>query len=274
MTLRVVELSEPPCPSIADKTLLPHPLAELFPLMTGADFEALVDDIQTNGQHHPVVTLDGKILDGRNRYRACMQIGIEPRMEEFRGPGTPYAYVVSVNLHRRHLNEVQRGMIATRMANLSREANLKRGPDAGKPASGISQTEAAKLLNVGRATVQNARVLLERGTADEIAAADDGKLGLNTVARAIQQGISPTERAKNRLIPAHQKGEMPKKFDNQRMKADIWGQLRDALKNLSGLPAAADVVKIARGLDRNGLVDRTLPIATAWLTEFEDAYTK
>lgn len=255
-------------------TLLPHPLAELFPLMTGADFDALVDDIRANGQHHPVVTLDGKILDGRNRYRACTQIGVEPRLEVFRGPGTPYAYVASVNLHRRHLNEVQRGMIATRMADLSKEANLRRGPDAGTPASGISQTEAAKLLNVGRSTVQSARVVLERGTPEEVKEADEGRLGLNTAARAIQQGVSPAEREKNRLLPSHKKGDSPKRLDDQRMKADIWGQLRDALENLSGLPAATDVATIARRFDRGGLVARALPIATAWLTEFEDAYTK
>jgi hypothetical protein len=276
MALRVVEVSELPCQPM-DETLLPHPLAELFPLMTGADFEALVDDIRANGQHHAVVTLDGKILDGRNRYRACMQIGIEPRLEQFGGPGTPYAFVASVNLHRRHLNETQRAMIATRMARLYdglRSDRVEPSQGAAITAPTLTQTEAANILKVSRGTVQSARVVLERGTPEEIAAADEGKLGLRTTADAIRDNISPAEREKNRLIPSHKKGGMPKAHDNQRMKADIWGQLRDALKNLSSLPAAADVVKIARGMDRTGLVDRTLPIATAWLAEFEDAYTK
>jgi hypothetical protein len=54
--------------------------------------------------------------------------------------------------------------------------------------------------------------------------------------------------------------------------ADIWGQLRDGLINLSGLPAAADVVKIARGMDRSGLVACSLPIVRSWLTAFAEAY--
>lgn len=48
-----------------------HPIANLFPLMTGDEYLALVEDIRANGLLEPVVLYEGKILDGRNRYNAC-----------------------------------------------------------------------------------------------------------------------------------------------------------------------------------------------------------
>ena len=95
-----------------------HPAAELFPEMTGLPLEELKEDISQHGQREPITLLDGKILDGRNRYRACRELGIEPRFDNFPG-GDPVAYVISKNLKRRHLNEAQRASLAAKLENLT-----------------------------------------------------------------------------------------------------------------------------------------------------------
>jgi ParB-like chromosome segregation protein Spo0J len=53
-----------------------HPLANLFPLIDGAEFNELVADISEHGLHEAIVIYEDKILDGRNRFR-----GARPRQQ-------------------------------------------------------------------------------------------------------------------------------------------------------------------------------------------------
>lgn len=79
-----------------------HPLAEKYPLMDGEEYEAFKADIQVRGLENPVWRYEGKVLDGRNRLRACNELGIAPRFEDYTGDD-PAGFVDSQNLHRRHL---------------------------------------------------------------------------------------------------------------------------------------------------------------------------
>jgi ParB-like chromosome segregation protein Spo0J len=89
-----------------------HPLADIFPLMEGEEFDALVVDIKAHGPVEPIVMHEGMILDGRNRYRACLDAGVQPTFTSFRGDD-PAAYVISANIHRRHLTaEQKRDLVA------------------------------------------------------------------------------------------------------------------------------------------------------------------
>ncbi|MCX6917169.1 MAG: ParB N-terminal domain-containing protein, partial [Verrucomicrobia bacterium] len=56
-----------------------HPLADLFPPMTADEMASLVEDIKAHGLAQPIVTHEGAILDGRHRYQACLQAGVEPQ---------------------------------------------------------------------------------------------------------------------------------------------------------------------------------------------------
>jgi hypothetical protein len=93
-----------------------HPIADIFPLMEGGEFAALVEDVRVHGLIEPIVLYEGMILDGRNRYRACHEAGVEPQFCEARGLGSDaeaVAFVISANVHRRHLTREQcRDLIA------------------------------------------------------------------------------------------------------------------------------------------------------------------
>ena len=156
-----------------------HEVANLFPLMEGDEYEALCDDIKANGLldaiwMHP----DGSILDGRNRYRACLQTNTEPRFDTWRG-ADELEFVLSKNLHRRHLNESQRAMIAARLANAPAHR-----PEISSSIELLTQPEAASRLNISVASLKRAAVVQKEATPEIIEAIDKGELA---VSKAVQQ---------------------------------------------------------------------------------------
>jgi len=123
-----------------------HPAANVFPLMEGEEFDALVADIKANGLREPIVTLKGKILDGRNRYRACLAAGVKPEFavrvhadtclmhtvkgiedgycEEGEGwIKDPIAYVISANIRRRHLAPEDKDKVIADLLKMRPEAS-------------------------------------------------------------------------------------------------------------------------------------------------------
>jgi len=97
-----------------------HPLADIFPLMEGEEFDALVADIKANGLVEPIVMLDDMILDGRNRYRACLAAGVEPTTVKGGKFGylidDPVAFIISANINRRHLTAEQKRELMVKCA--------------------------------------------------------------------------------------------------------------------------------------------------------------
>jgi ParB-like chromosome segregation protein Spo0J len=86
-----------------------HEYANVFPLIEGKEFEELTNDIKQNGLAESIYTHRGKIIDGRNRYRACIEAGVEPRFQEWNGEQSSIVrFILSKNVRRRNLTEAQR----------------------------------------------------------------------------------------------------------------------------------------------------------------------
>jgi N6-adenosine-specific RNA methylase IME4 len=154
-------------------TIAFHPLADIFPLLEGAEFEELVADIRTQGLHEPIVLHEGKILDGRNRFRASRKAGVVPRFETYSG-SDPLGYVISLNLKRRHLDESQRAMVAAKLASLKLGAN--------QHSEGLPIGRASELLNVGERSVARAREVQEHGAPELVRAVEQGNVSVSAAA--------------------------------------------------------------------------------------------
>ena len=252
-----------------------HPLADLFPLIEGHEFEELVASIRDHGLRDAITLCDGSILDGRNRYRACQEAGIEPRFEEFTGTDI-HAFVADKNLHRRNLTASQRALVAARMANMevgNPHLSDKNAIDV-NTTIGISQPQAAKLLNVSRDTVLSAKTVIEEGTDEEIRSLETGAASARALADKIRER-NPRDRTKDTIGRPQAKSLISAQAHNaRRMRAQMWGQLRDGLTAISNLPRPADAASIARAHDKTGLVDAKLFQTLQWMKEFAHVWSQ
>jgi hypothetical protein len=153
-----------------------HPLADIFPLLEGDAFAALVADIVAHGLREPIIVdADGVILDGRNRFRACLEGAVPVCTRVFDGDD-PLAFVISANVHRRHLDESRRAMVATKLASMPPH----------RPGSAhicaVSQDRAAEMLVVSRRLVQHARKVQAKGAPELIAAVEQGVMKVTAAA--------------------------------------------------------------------------------------------
>jgi N6-adenosine-specific RNA methylase IME4 len=172
-------------------TLPFHPLANIFPLIEGAEFHELVADVKANGLRDSITVHDGLVLDGRNRQRACDAAEVDCIYEPLPFDVDPLAFVISKNLKRRHLNESQRAFVAAKLANLGEGR-----PSETASIEAVSQDDAAARLNVSRASVQRAKEVQEKGTAEVQRAVEQGKLPVSTAAKL----ASLPETEQNRII--------------------------------------------------------------------------
>ncbi len=144
-------------------------MASLFPLLTGDELQALAADIKANGLREPIVLdAEGRVLDGRNRLRACEVEGVEPAFTTY--DGDPVAYVVSANLRRRNMTKSQLAIAAAEAWDLLPSGHGG-AREQGATSSGLGDRRArlGAMFGVSGAYVQSARNLLEQ--APDLAAA-------------------------------------------------------------------------------------------------------
>lgn len=191
-----------------------HEAAGIFPLMDGEALEALADDIRQNDLQIPIELLDGHIIDGRNRYKACLLAGIDPEDHMIEvDPDDPVAYVLSMNLHRRQLTTPQAAVCAQRARKMYDEAAKKRQkqskgrgqkkgqdncPDLNEDDDppGQARDKAGKAFGISGVTVDRARRIMRDGIPEVAEALEAGKL---SVAGGVKIVASPKQDQKKLL---------------------------------------------------------------------------
>lgn len=192
-----------------------HPASGLFPLLDDAGLRSLAEDIRVHGLVEPGVIFDGELLDGRNRRRACAIAGVDFRTRTLAQCRSPAAYVLSANLHRRHLTAIQRAALAVRVEAFFAEEARER-QRTGKSADGAAGGRGRKKPSVqnapevsedaGRARARAARSVgagvrgaavlssIRRSAPDVFAAVEAGALGRVSDAAAVAR-LPGTQRA-------------------------------------------------------------------------------
>ena len=184
--------------------LTQHPLSAAFPAMSADDFQALKDDIESNGQREPVIVLDGMVLDGWHRYRACTELGLKVTQFTFPATDDPVAFVLSHNLHRRHLTASQRAAAVVACTEWT-PPNI--GRRRVEPSSTLAKTNAemAKAAQVTPRTITDAKAAHKAGLGEAMKeGAITAKEGANIARGKAAAAPKPTQapKAAKRELPA------------------------------------------------------------------------
>lgn len=169
-----------------------HEAANIFPLMNSEEFDQLKADIEERGQKEYAVLFDGKIIDGRNRYRACQALGVECEFSELEECDDPVAYVISANLHRRQLKTSQRAMCAAKLAGLPRGTNQHTKEDRQNCQSSLA--DAGLLFTVSVKSIQSALIVLHDGCDALIRLCELGELPVSTACKFMELTTKPIEK--------------------------------------------------------------------------------
>jgi hypothetical protein len=194
-----------------------HPAADLFPMMQGKQWKEFKEDIQQNGFQESVTLYKNQILDGRNRYKAAVELDMLDDLpiceidDDF--DIDPYQWVISRNLHRRHLKESQRALVAAKLAKL-RIGEIGNGRVEVQICTPTLQ-QAAEQLDVGRTTVAHAKTVLANGSQELIEAVEQGKVAVSKAAK-IAKGTPKEEQ----VSKAKEKPSKPKKPNGKQKVAD------------------------------------------------------
>lgn len=243
-----------------------HEAAEIFPLDDG-NIGDLAKDIRKNGLLVPIETLDGKILDGRRRWLACKKLGIEPATRTV-SVDDPVAYVLSLNLHRRHLTTSQRAMIGARAKKMYDEQakerqrlSCGRGQKGQKKVTdlniGQSRDHVGAKVGVAGPTIDDAKKVLTRGIPEVVAAVDSGELTVSAGADIVERPHAEQREIINAKNPREKLKELSASTSN--------GQEEHKVKGV-GIFRANEAINCLTRIPKNdALRERGFQLVTDWI---------
>ena len=204
-------------------------LANAFPDMSSKEYEKLKASIREDGLLEPIAIWDGEVIDGRHRYKACLETDVEPRFEHLPDDVDPVRYVITKNDTYRHLDASRRAVIAYKLSRWSRPGGDRRSKEYrtgqdhyAKVHNGLDQSLASNLLGVSRrSTIDAGTVLSEAGPADPAvrSAVEQGLLKVSAAGRVINEPTELQREALERVL----KGEsrtIARAVDE--VKAELW----------------------------------------------------
>jgi hypothetical protein len=178
-----------------------HPACAIYPDLPEDELAALAADIKANGLHEPItLTSDGLLLDGKNRWRACARIDVEPATTVY--DGDPFRFVLSKNHHRRHESYEAKAFAADAVATLSAGRRWEKITFVKTEVIPVGRAEAAAAFGIAKSAIDDARAVRKYGGPEMVAKVKSGAAKLQATARQLQaQAKTAKPRSKSRGAP-------------------------------------------------------------------------
>lgn len=153
-----------------------HDIANMYPMAILDEFELLKQSIKDRGQEVPIVIYEDKILDGRNRYKACKELSITPIVKIFEGSyNDALDYSIEVNSGRRNLDKSQKAMVAAYSVEKSRLDGTNK----------IKLKDAERIYGVSMRYIKDALYILDKN---------------EKIAQQVFDGLESIPKAKKRVL--------------------------------------------------------------------------
>jgi ParB-like chromosome segregation protein Spo0J/predicted RNA-binding Zn-ribbon protein involved in translation (DUF1610 family) len=187
---------------------------KLLPKMSDEEFAELKASIETEGQHYPIVANENlEVLDGHHRFRACVELGIEPDFEvrRFEDKLVEKKFVIEANLRRRHLNSFQLVELGVPLLEIEQKLAKKRqvaggkngrnvqlglASDDAKPVfKGKATAAVAKKLGVSTRTFERGKKIVEKASEEDKQQLREGKASISKIYSevvAVEKGVEQT----------------------------------------------------------------------------------
>ena len=178
----------------------------IFPAAKAEDYNRLRDDIRDNGydSKQPIIIYEGEVLDGWNRWTACLELKINPPTRQFDGNESEAIGLVMRTNKRRNLNSGQWATIAVEAEDIIKAiAEDGKARQLRKPSDSVTQKfapqtkdqrttshKAAELFNTNR-TYVNQAAKIKQAAPEVFEKVKAGKMTMQDAARAVR--AIPTE---------------------------------------------------------------------------------
>lgn len=238
-----------------------HPIANIFPMMSPDEHARLKKSISEHGLMEPIMLYEGKILDGRNRYAVCQELGVEVFHGEFFEEEmgmTAVQFVLATNRDRRHLSPTQLSIVGARLREFyddQAKERQKRKPVDSVPENlpeqkGDARDQAGKAVGVSGKSIDHATKVLNKGTPALQQAVESDKISVSKAAKVAdlppedQDKIVAGEMELPPQKPKAEKPNPPKALRESNNAIESFNALlREAIENEKLLPFCNDALE-------------------------------
>lgn len=257
-----------------------HEAANIFP-MDGSSIGSLAEDIASNGLQVPIELFQGQIIDGRRRAAACEKAGVEPKFRHV-SPADPVAYVLSLNLHRRHLTPAQRAMVGARAREIyDRQAKERmteggRSGGKGRPKQGVenlpppnsdtgkARDQVGKVVGVSGKSIDHATRVINHAVPEVIKAVDEGRMAISTA--AILSAEHPEAQKREATEPKRNRTYTPCSQRHNGQSDDDDGEPEEGVLRGKGIILANEAINCLTRIPKNdALRKRGFQLVTDWI---------
>lgn len=186
----------------------------LIPPLTDDEYQRLEKSILAEGVRECIITWDGTIIDGHNRYRICQKHGLEcPNIERtFKSRDAAKIWIIENQFARRNLQSYMRGVLALELEPLyAAEAKRRMSDGGGSGKSGRQKSDnpirtderIANVAGVSRDTIRKVKAIeTEAGKGNEtaIAARELVIKGSKSINRAYNEITGKKKRGKSEMM--------------------------------------------------------------------------